>query len=120
MTTATLYGLCGIGLFGIGFYRVVISSHLLRKVLATNVMSSGVFLVLIALAERTAEGRPDPVPQAMVLTGIVVAVSATALALALLRRLYRETGESRLPPPGSPLQADRRALQTDRGAVKAD
>jgi multicomponent Na+:H+ antiporter subunit C len=34
----------------------------------------------------------------MVLTGVVVAISATALALALIRRLYRETGRVTLPP----------------------
>jgi multicomponent Na+:H+ antiporter subunit C len=37
------------------------------------------------------------VPQAMVLTGIVVAVAATALALALMRRLHELTGSARLP-----------------------
>ena len=97
MTTATLYALCGMILFGVGFYGVVICRHLFRKVIALNLMGTGVFLVLIALAHRTPTGRPDPVPHAMVLTGIVVAVSATALALVLLRRLHRETGRTELP-----------------------
>lgn len=100
MTTQLFYALCGVSLFGIGFYGMVVCAHLLRKVLATNLMSSGVFLVLIATAARTSGGHPDPVPQAMVLTGVVVAVSATALALALVRRFYRETGETRLPATG--------------------
>jgi multicomponent Na+:H+ antiporter subunit C len=39
----------------------------------------------------------DPVPQAMVLTGIVVAVAATALALALVRKLHALTGQLELP-----------------------
>jgi multicomponent Na+:H+ antiporter subunit C len=43
------------------------------------------------------DGIADPVPQAMVLTGIVVSVAATALALALARRLLNLTGEMRLP-----------------------
>jgi multicomponent Na+:H+ antiporter subunit C len=97
MTSELLYACCGAVLFGIGFYGVVICPHLLRKIIALNLMGAGVFLVLIALAHRTSGGRPDPVPHAMVLTGIVVAVSATALALALLRRYYRETGKSELP-----------------------
>jgi len=42
----------------------------------------------------------DPLPHAMVLTGIVVAVSATALAFALLRRYYRETGSTQLKRTG--------------------
>ena len=50
-------------------------------------MGSGAFLVFVGLAQR--DGAVDPVPQAMVLTGIVVAVAATALALALARRLDR-------------------------------
>jgi len=56
-------------------------------VLALNVMGAGVFLVLIAVAYRGAGTPADPVPHALVLTGIVVAVSATALALALGKRL---------------------------------
>lgn len=97
MTHATLFAFCGVVLFGIGLYGVVICRHLLRKVIALNLMGTGVFLVLIALAHRSPGVRPDPVPQAMVLTGVVVAVSATALGLALLRRFHRETGETELP-----------------------
>lgn len=97
MTNAILYALCGVVLFGAGFQGLVLCRHLLRKVIALNVMGAGVFLVLIALARRTPGDRPDPVPHAMVLTGIVVAVSATALALALLRRYHRQTGQTELP-----------------------
>jgi len=50
-------------------------------------MGAGVFHVLVAVAYRGLDAAPDPVPQALVLTGIVVAVSATALALALGQRL---------------------------------
>ncbi|GAA5507982.1 MULTISPECIES: NADH-quinone oxidoreductase subunit K [Novipirellula] len=96
MTIATLYAVCGVVLFGIGFYGVVICRHLLRKVISLNLMGSGTFLVLVALAQRTPDGQPDPVPHAMVLTGLVVSVSATALALALLRRLHRETQRTEL------------------------
>ncbi|MNC39829.1 putative monovalent cation/H+ antiporter subunit C [compost metagenome] len=58
-------------------------------------MGSGAFLVLVGLAQR--HDVADPVPQAMVLTGIVVAVAATALALALARRLHALTGRMELP-----------------------
>ena len=53
--------------------------------------------MLIALAKRTAEITPDPVPHAMVITGIVVAVSATALALVMMLKLDAETGRAELP-----------------------
>lgn len=90
MTAPALYALTGIALFGIGFYSMVVHAHPLRKVLAVNVMGSGVFLVFVALAYRAPDRPPDPVPHAMVLTGVVVAVSATAVALSLVRRIYHD------------------------------
>lgn len=100
MTHAALYGICGVTLFTVAFCGAVVSRHLLRKVIAINLMGTSVFLVLIALASRTPDGRVDAVPQAMVLTGVVVALGSTALALGLVRRFYRETGRTDLPPPG--------------------
>ncbi len=97
MSPALLYALVGVGLFTLGLYALIIHLHLLRKILAINVMASGVFLVLVALATRTQGGVPDPVPHAMVITGIVVAVSATALALVLMLRVQAETGRAELP-----------------------
>jgi multicomponent Na+:H+ antiporter subunit C len=79
-----------------GLYALIVQAHLLRKVLALNVITSGVFMVLIGLARADASTAPDPVPQAMVLTGIVVAVAATALALALIERLRALSGCSTL------------------------
>lgn len=91
MTPGLIYALAGVALFVLGLGGVILLSQALRRILAFNLMGSGVFLVLVGLAQR--EGGVDPVPQAMVLTGIVVAVAATALALALARRLHR--GERR-------------------------
>ena len=80
MSAADFYALLGIGLFAMGLYRLVAGIEAVQRILSLNVMGVGVFMVLIA----TAVGQPpDPVPHAMVLTGIVVAVSATAFALAL-------------------------------------
>jgi len=95
--TYFLYALSGVALFGIGFHGILFRRNLVRKVLALNLMGPGIFLVFVALSVRAPSGTPDPVPQAMVLTGIVVAVSASALMLALFRRLYRETGFTELP-----------------------
>lgn len=97
MSNIFLYALVGIGLFTLGLYALIVHAHLLRKILAINVMGSGVFLVLVALAARTRGAAPDPVPHAMAITGIVVAVSATALALALMVRVRAETGRAELP-----------------------
>ena len=97
MSIATLYALVGVGLFALGLHAVIIYAHLLRKILAINVMGSGTFLVFIALARRTAGASPDAVPQAMVITGIVVTISATAMALALMLKLCATTGRAELP-----------------------
>ncbi len=97
MNAMIFYALTGIGLFTLGLYALIVHAHLLRKILAINVMGSGVFLVLVALAARNQGVAPDPVPHAMVITGIVVAVSATALALALMLQICDTTGHVTLP-----------------------
>ena len=91
MSFVFLYALVGVGLFCLGLHALIVYAHLLRKILALNVMGSGVFLLLVALARRTGEAQADAVPQAMVITGIVVAVSATALALTLMLQLALKT-----------------------------
>lgn len=86
-TTASVYAFTGVTLFGMGLGGLFLGTHPLKKILAVNLAGSGVFLILVALARRQGNASPDPVPHALVLTGIVVAVSATAVALALYRRL---------------------------------
>lgn len=90
------YALVGVALFCIGLGGIVVHRHLLRRVLAINVMSTGVFLIFVALANRTG-GLPDPVPLAMVLTGLVVSVSATALALVMISRIKQLHGTEEFP-----------------------
>ena len=92
----SLYLIGGAVLFALGLHALVARTHLILKVLAVNVMGSGVFMTLLAAAARGG-GDPDPVPHALVLTGIVVAVSATAFALALILRVKAVTGAARLP-----------------------
>lgn len=94
---AFLYALTGVSLFALGLYALIVYPHLLRKILAINVMGSGVFLILVGLARRVPGTLPDPVPHAMAITGIVVAVSATALALVLMLRVHAATGRAVLP-----------------------
>ena len=94
MTAPTIFGLCAALLIGIGLFGVIVNPHPLRKLLAFNLIGSGVFMLLGAVARRGAAAGMggDPVPQALLITGIVVAFSATALAVALLLRLFNETG----------------------------
>ena len=94
MNTATLFGLCAAVLIGLGLYGLIVDAHPLRKILALNITASGVFVLFGAIAFRGAAAglNADPVPQALLITGIVVAFSATALAVALLLRLFDEAG----------------------------
>lgn len=82
MQTTLLYAMAGLALFALGLHALIARHNLLKKILAVNIMSSGVFLVFIANNAQNG-ALIDPVSQALVLTGIVVAVSATALALVL-------------------------------------
>lgn len=95
MSLGLFYALVGGGLFCIGLAGLILRPHLLVKIIAFNVLGSGAFLVLVGLGSR--DGTADPVPQAMVLTGIVVAVAATALGLALARRMLELSGDMYLP-----------------------
>ena len=105
MTAPTLFGLGAALLIGLGLYGLIVNAHPLRKILAFNVIGSGVFLLCGAIARRGAAAGMggDPVPQALLITGIVVAFSATALAVALLLRLFDVTATVTLandaPPP---------------------
>jgi len=94
MTPTELYGLVAVAILSLALYTLIASHDLLRRIIAANVMGSAVFLLFVSLSYRGAE--PDPVPHAMVLTGIVVAVAATGLAVVLVRRMHAD-GASELP-----------------------
>lgn len=101
MNSASLYVAAAAILFGLGVYGLVISGHLLRKLLAINIMGNAIFILMVAVASPI-DQAPDPVPQALVLTGIVIAVSATAFALALMVRLYQLSGQATLEEEEDP------------------
>ena len=90
-----------------GVYGVLASNHLLRKLMAMNIMQVGVIVFFIALAAKSgatapvvvdvnqsiqASGYVNPLPHALMLTAIVVSVSTTGVALALLIRIQRRYG----------------------------
>jgi multicomponent Na+:H+ antiporter subunit C len=105
MNVATLFALCACALVGIGLYGLIVQPHPLRKLVAFNIMGSGVFVLFGALAKRGAAAgmAADPVPQALLITAIVVAFAATAVTVALLLRLIESTDSASLanePPAG--------------------
>jgi multicomponent Na+:H+ antiporter subunit C len=87
MNSALIFALTGAALVGIALYRLAVSQDFVRRLIAVNVLSAGVGSILIASAYRGPDAAPDPVPQAFVLTGIVVIVAMTAVGLALARRI---------------------------------
>lgn len=102
MSAVILYGFCAAMLVGIGLFGLIMHPQPLRKILAFNLIGSGVFLLFGVVARRGAAAGlgGDPVPQALVITGLVVAFAATALAVALLLRLFQETGRATLRSDG--------------------
>jgi multicomponent Na+:H+ antiporter subunit C len=89
-------------LMGIGLYMLVESPNLVKKVIGMNIFQTGIFLFFITLAYRTGGNPPvvtdgggpyvSPLPHVLILTAIVVGVSLTAVALALIVRIYSEYG----------------------------
>jgi multicomponent Na+:H+ antiporter subunit C len=92
-------------LVAIGLFVLVDDENLVKKVLGLNVFQTGVFLFFITLGFRrdavppivSSGGGPyaNPLPQVLMLTAIVVGVSVTAVALALVVRIHREYGTLR-------------------------
>jgi multicomponent Na+:H+ antiporter subunit C len=88
------YLVAGLVLVAMGLHALIVQRHVLRLVIALNVIGAGAFLVLIAPATRG--GMTDAVPHALVLTGIVVSVATSGLAVAIARAIHRTTGASDL------------------------
>lgn len=89
-------------LFGIGFSILLLQRNLIRKIIGLNIMDTAVYLFLASMGYVSGRKAPivtdgvldaakyiNPIPAGLVLTGIVVSVSFTAIMLALTVRLYR-------------------------------
>jgi multicomponent Na+:H+ antiporter subunit C len=98
MSAVTVFGLFAAAVVGLGLYGVITNPQPLRKIIAFNLLGSGVFLLFGVVGRRGAAAGVgnDPVPQALVITGVVVAFAATALAIVLLLRLFQTSGSTTL------------------------
>ncbi|MBP5384146.1 MAG: cation:proton antiporter subunit C [Lachnospiraceae bacterium] len=89
-------------LFAIGFSNLLLQKNLIKKIIGLNIMDSAVYLFLaekgyitgrlapiVTNGVQSSEAYINPIPAGLVLTGIVVSVSVTALMLSLTIRLYR-------------------------------
>ena len=96
------YEEAAIVLFGIGFTMLLLHRNLIKKLIGMNIMDTGIFLFLASMGYIRGRKAPiitdgvmdvnayiNPVPAGLVLTGIVVSVSVTAVMLSLTIRLYR-------------------------------
>ncbi len=97
------YYLAACILFLIGFHTMLTHSNLIKKLLGMNIMETAIFLFFVSIGYVHGGRAPiiqvgedyiyvNPLPSALILTGIVVAVSLTAYALSLIIRLYRHYG----------------------------
>ena len=93
---APIFAVAGALILVVGLFGVFDRPDLLGKIIALNVAASGAFTFLIGSAPVDEGGGPDPVLQALVLTGIVISISVTAYALSLLRRVADEAGRTTL------------------------
>ncbi len=89
-------------IFGIGFTNLLLQKNMIKKILGLNIMDTAIYLFLaqkgyiegrlapiIANGVTDAENYINPIPSGLVLTGIVVSVSVTALMLSLTIRMYQ-------------------------------
>ena len=89
-------------LFGNGFTNLMLNRNMIKKIIGFDIMDSAIYLFLAAKGYIKGRQAPivvdgiqeveayiNPVPAGLVLTGIVVSVSVSALMLALTIRLYR-------------------------------
>ncbi len=97
LTGLSIWLLAGSALVLMGLLGMLLPASILRKLLAFNIMGSGIFLLLLALRPSGPDGVADPVAQALILTGIVIAIAATALGVRLARRYYQLSGQTELP-----------------------
>lgn len=89
-------------LFFIGFWGIVACKNTIKKIFALNIINAAVVILFILEGSSIGSEAPiladspiimvDPVPQALMLTAIVIGVCITALSLALAVHLYRYTG----------------------------
>ena len=91
-------------IFLTGFWIMLSHANLIKKIIGMNIMESAIFLFLVAIGYVRNGSAPiitetnssityvNPLPSALILTGIVVSVSVTAFALGLVVRLYQHYG----------------------------
>jgi multicomponent Na+:H+ antiporter subunit C len=102
-----IYALCFV-LIAVGLYGAVVKKNIVKIVISLAVMEYGINLLLVLVGYRSRGVAPivepgadaasfaaravDPVPQALVLTSIVISLGVLAMLVALCIRLYERYG----------------------------
>lgn len=101
---ANFYYLGAMIFFLIGLYIMLTHPNLIKKVIGMNIIDSSIFLFFVSVGYIEGGKSPivdnvspvsnyvNPLPSGLILTGIVVSVSLTAFALALIIKIYRYYG----------------------------
>ena len=86
----------------VGLYMVMANANLIKKVVGLSIFQMGVFILFISLGKIAGGTAPivstpgaaysNPLPHVLILTAIVVGVAVTAVALALVVRIYEAYG----------------------------
>jgi len=100
-----LYYIASFGLILIGLFIMLVKKNLIKMIIGLSIINTGVNILLITMGYLSGGTAPifsrenlipsrmvDPVPQALVLTAIVIGVAILALALSLATVLYRHYG----------------------------
>lgn len=85
-----------------GFYILIASNHLIKKIIGLNIFQTSVFMLYISMGKVTGGTAPiavegvtnysNPLPHVLILTAIVVGIATTSLALALVIRIKEAYG----------------------------
>ena len=99
------YETAAVILFGIGLTTLLLHKNMIKKIMGFNIMDTAIYLFLtskgyivgrlapiVVNVDLRVETYVNPIPSGLVLTGIVVSVSVTALMLAITVRLYKRYG----------------------------
>ncbi len=102
MISISVYYFGAISLILIGLYAVLVKKNLLKMLIGLSIMETGVNLLLISVGYISGRSAPilsegigpngavDPIPQALVLTAIVIGVATTAMALSVAIIIYEK------------------------------
>ena len=102
-----IYYIGAFGLIFIGLYTIAVKRNLIKMIIGLSLIDTGVNMLIVAIGYVSGRTAPiltgtlrnnpigkvvDPIPQALVLTAIVIGVAVLALALSIVVNIYQNYG----------------------------